>query len=102
MSDTADEKNAGTDLETMPVKDALKQLGADPDKGLTAAEAASRLQQYGPNALVEHETSMAARILGYFTGPIAFMIEPSAVSRPRKAASAPSRSPASNSVRAVR
>ncbi len=79
MSDTEDKARHGADLESMPVGEALKKLGADPDRGLSAAEAASRLQQYGPNALAEHKTSMVARILSYFTGPIAFMIEAAAI-----------------------
>jgi Ca2+-transporting ATPase len=34
-------------------EEAASTLGADPDRGLTAAEAAKRLQQYGPNRFAE-------------------------------------------------
>ncbi|HEB95614.1 MAG TPA: plasma-membrane proton-efflux P-type ATPase [Sedimenticola thiotaurini] len=43
--------------------------------GLSSAEAASRLQQYGPNALQEEHVSALRRLLGYFWGPIPWMIE---------------------------
>ncbi|WP_419909982.1 plasma-membrane proton-efflux P-type ATPase [Hoeflea sp.] len=68
-----------TDLESMPVDGVLKQLRVDPDKGLSAAEVEKRLKQYGPNALAEKHVSLARKILKYFTGPIAFMIEAAAL-----------------------
>jgi H+-transporting ATPase len=43
--------------------------------GLSQAEAARRLQQYGPNELAAHKTSLLRRIAGYFWGPIPWMIE---------------------------
>jgi H+-transporting ATPase len=46
---------------------------------LNSAEAQRRLSQYGPNALVEREQSVIAKILGHFTGPIAYMIEAAAL-----------------------
>ncbi|MEM6461178.1 MAG: plasma-membrane proton-efflux P-type ATPase [Pseudomonadota bacterium] len=79
VNTTAENASANTDLETIPVEAAIKQLGADEEKGLSAAEAEKRLTQYGPNALPESETSLAAKILGYFMGPIAFMIEAAAI-----------------------
>ncbi len=48
-------------------------------KGLSAAEAARRREQYGPNALVEHRVSLIRRLLGYFWGPIPWMIEVAAL-----------------------
>ncbi|MBX6421640.1 MAG: plasma-membrane proton-efflux P-type ATPase [Nevskia sp.] len=51
----------------------------DPDIGLSEAEAARRLAQYGENALAERHTSAVARLLGYFWGPIPWMIEVAAV-----------------------
>ncbi|HFD79051.1 MAG TPA: plasma-membrane proton-efflux P-type ATPase [Gammaproteobacteria bacterium] len=47
--------------------------------GLSSAEAARRLQQYGPNALEEKQVSALRRLLGYFWGPIPWMIEVAAV-----------------------
>jgi H+-transporting ATPase len=48
-------------------------------QGLSADEAAKRLAQYGPNALEEHKVSPLMKFLGYFWGPIPWMIEVAAV-----------------------
>ncbi|MFO1128132.1 MAG: plasma-membrane proton-efflux P-type ATPase [Rhodospirillales bacterium] len=68
-----------TSAETAPIDEVLKNLSVDPGKGLTAAEAKQRLDQYGPNAIVEKKESLAAKVFGYFMGPIAYMIEAAAV-----------------------
>ena len=51
-----------------------KQLGYSPD-GLSTAEAAKRLEQYGPNEIAEHKTNPLLKFLSYFWGPIPWMIE---------------------------
>ncbi len=51
-----------------------KQLGTSPD-GLSQAEAAKRLGQYGPNEIAEHKTNPLLKFLSYFWGPIPWMIE---------------------------
>ncbi|HHJ38929.1 MAG: metal-transporting ATPase [Methylothermaceae bacteria B42] len=43
--------------------------------GLTSREASERLKQYGPNALQEKKVSPLLKFLGYFWGPIPWMIE---------------------------
>lgn len=43
--------------------------------GLTEAEAAKRLVQYGENGLVEHHVSVVERLAHFFWGPIPWMIE---------------------------
>ena len=48
-------------------------------QGLSSAQAAERLKQYGPNALQEKKTSPLLRLLGYFWGPIPWMIEVAAI-----------------------
>ena len=48
-------------LEKAPVAQVLATLGVKPDQGLSAAEAAKRLAQYGPNAIVEKERSLLPR-----------------------------------------
>ena len=50
-----------------------------PTQGLSSAQAAERLKQYGPNALQEKKTSPLLRLLGYFWGPIPWMIEVAAI-----------------------
>ncbi len=56
-------------------------LGHLPDTatGLSQAEAARRLAQYGENALVEHHVSALQRLAGFFWGPIPWMIEIAAI-----------------------
>ena len=65
-------------LEKAPVETVLSQLAVQPERGLSSAEANKRLAEYGPNALVEEEVSLLRKVLGYFTGPIAYMIEAAA------------------------
>jgi H+-transporting ATPase len=55
------------------------ELKVDAQKGLTATEAQTRLGTYGPNALEEKEESRLAKLLGYFSGPISYMIEAAAL-----------------------
>ncbi len=50
-----------------------------PNQGLSSDEATQRLAQYGPNALQEKHVSVLRRLLGYFWGPIPWMIEVAAV-----------------------
>jgi hypothetical protein len=47
---------------------------SSPD-GLSQAEAAKRLAQYGPNEIAEHKTNPLLKFLSYFWGPIPWMIE---------------------------
>jgi H+-transporting ATPase len=67
------------DLTKAPVDKVLAQLDVKRDQGLSSAEAKKRLAQYGPNALAEKEVSLARKLLGHFTGPIAYMIEAAAI-----------------------
>jgi H+-transporting ATPase len=52
---------------------------ADKITGLSSEEAARRLEQYGPNALEEKKVSFIRLLLGYFWGPIPWMIEVAAL-----------------------
>lgn len=52
---------------------------ADPAVGLTSTEAAARLARFGPNALEEKHESALKRFLGYFWGPLPWMVEAPAV-----------------------
>jgi H+-transporting ATPase len=62
------------DLKTLPMAQVQEQLDSSPD-GLTEAEAATRLAEYGPNEIAEHETNPLLEFLSYFWGPIPWMIE---------------------------
>jgi H+-transporting ATPase len=56
----------------------LQTLGSS-TKGLTSADAQSRLVQYGRNALAAHETSRWRKLARSFWGPLPFMIEAAAL-----------------------
>ena len=62
----------------LPVAELLKRLSTT-EKGLSPSEAAKRLQQYGPNEIVEKKRSAIVAFLRYFWGPIPWMIEAAAV-----------------------
>ena len=49
------------------------------EQGLSEEEAQQRLKQYGLNAIEAHEESKWKKLLGYFWGPIPWMIEAAAI-----------------------
>src|SRR5208337_2423174 len=67
-----------TNFEHLTIPQVLQQLGVDPKAGLSSSEAQNRLGQYGPNALEEKKKSELAVFLGFFWGPIPWMIEAAA------------------------
>ena len=69
---------ANDDLKTLPMAEVEKKLGSSPD-GLSQAEAARRLTQYGPNEIKEEKQNVLLKILSYFWGPIPWMIEAAVV-----------------------
>ncbi len=70
---------AAPDLEKAPIDEVIGTLKVDPAAGLGAGEAEQRLGTYGPNAIVEKEESLFHKVLGYFKGPIALIIEAAAI-----------------------
>jgi H+-transporting ATPase len=72
--DTASSAEAKDDLKSIPVAEVEKHLDATPD-GLSQAEAAKRLEKYGPNEITEKKTNPLLKFLSYFWGPIPWMIE---------------------------
>jgi H+-transporting ATPase len=62
------------DLKTLPMAEVEKALGSSPE-GLTQTEAQKRLKQYGPNEIQDKTTNPFLKFLGYFWGPIPWMIE---------------------------
>ena len=66
--------NANEDLKSLSLEEVKKKLGFSPD-GLTEAEAAKRLTQYGSNEIEEKKTNPFLKFLTYFWGPIPWMIE---------------------------
>jgi H+-transporting ATPase len=68
-------KNDANDvLKSLAMPELEKKL-ASTSAGLTQAEAAKRLTQYGPNEIEEKKTNMYLKFLSYFWGPIPWMIE---------------------------
>ena len=68
-------KNDANDvLKSLPMQELEKKLESSP-AGLTQAEAAKRLTQYGANEIEEKKTNMYLKFLSYFWGPIPWMIE---------------------------
>lgn len=63
--------------EISPELEAL--LHTDHQQGLTSSEAEDRLKRFGPNALPENKTNPLLKILSYFRGPIAYLIEASCI-----------------------
>jgi len=59
-------------------QNAFERLESSP-RGLSSEEAAKRLEAYGPNALEEEKRNPLVEFLGYFWGPIPWMIEIAAV-----------------------
>ncbi len=59
--------------------DLFRTFESAPDTGLSEQEAARRLEQYGANVLEEKKVSPFLKFLGYFWGPIPWMIEVAAV-----------------------
>jgi H+-transporting ATPase len=64
----------GDEAREKTAEDLFRRLDSSPE-GLTAAEAARRLEQYGPNALEEKKVNPILKFLSYFWGPIPWMIE---------------------------
>jgi H+-transporting ATPase len=65
---------AKDDLQKLPLAEVEKRLSSSPD-GLSEAEAKKRLGQYGPNEIAEEKANALLKFLGYFWGPIPWMIE---------------------------
>ena len=69
----------GEDFAKLSVVATLGKLQTDGAQGLTAAEAAKRLQDYGPNALEEKKVTLWHQLLPFFWGPIPWMIKAAAL-----------------------
>jgi len=65
-------------MKQMDIAALFKELGSGPE-GLSSQEAGKRQQQYGPNAIEEKKDNPVLKFLGYFWGPIPWMIEAAAV-----------------------
>lgn len=66
------------DAQNLSIDEVMQRLESSA-KGLSSAEAKTRLEQVGPNALAEKKRSPVLEFLSYFWGPIPWMIEAAAV-----------------------
>jgi len=71
-------ENASSNPESISADALFAQLHASAD-GLSQEQVERRLAEYGPNALQEEAAGPWARFIGYFWGPIPWMIEVAAV-----------------------
>ncbi len=60
-------------------QDLLHELEVDPASGLSTKEAKSRGEKYGSNSIEEKKESALLKFLGYFWGPLPWMVEAPAV-----------------------
>ena len=75
---TAKTQSNSNTLDAQGIQQKLQELQSSP-QGLDHNEAEKRLTQYGPNAIEAHEESKWKKLLGYFWGPIPWMIEAAAI-----------------------
>jgi H+-transporting ATPase len=68
----------GDEAKEKSPEDLFAQLNST-SEGLSSSEAESRLSQYGPNVLEEEKDNPILKFLGYFWGPIPWMIEVAAI-----------------------
>lgn len=72
------EKITTEEAKKISVDEAFNTLSSS-QKGLSSSEAQQRLQQFGPNEITEKKVSPLRKFLGYFWGPIPWMIEAAVV-----------------------
>lgn len=73
MSDGAE-----IDVEKVTIESLFEKLHSSRD-GLSTGEARHRLDIYGANEIEEQRVGALRKLLGYFWGPIAWMIEAAAI-----------------------
>jgi H+-transporting ATPase len=67
------------DAPVKPAEETLRELGVDPAAGLSDSEAKSRLEKFGANEIEQKKESALLKFLGYFWGPLPWMVEAPAV-----------------------
>ena len=65
---------AGAELADLPLSEMVAELETSPG-GLTGDQARIRLERFGPNEIAEKRENLVLVLLGYFWGPIPWMIE---------------------------
>ncbi|SCU84538.1 LAFA_0D10506g1_1 [Lachancea sp. 'fantastica'] len=70
-----DEKVAAGQARVIPEE----MLQTDPSRGLTSEEVAKRRKRFGLNQMAEENESLIVKFLGFFIGPIQFVMEAAAI-----------------------
>ena len=68
-----EEEEAQPGMSARPIPEEL--LNTDTRKGLTSAEVTERRRRYGLNQMAEEKENLIKKFLGYFVGPIQFVME---------------------------
>jgi len=71
--DLEDEEEAAPGMSARPIPEDLLQT--DTRKGLTSQEVTERRKKYGMNQMNEEKENLFKKFLGYFVGPIQFVME---------------------------
>jgi len=66
------------DIKKASVDEIFKQFSSS-KSGLSSQDAKVRLDKYGPNEIIEKKVNLLLKFLGYFWGPIPWMIEIAAI-----------------------
>ncbi|MEJ2355516.1 MAG: plasma-membrane proton-efflux P-type ATPase, partial [candidate division WOR-3 bacterium] len=66
------------EMKNLKIPELFKKFSTG-EKGLSSSEAKKRLEKYGPNEITEKKTNPIIKFLGYFWGPIPWMIEVAAI-----------------------
>ncbi|MFX1541148.1 MAG: plasma-membrane proton-efflux P-type ATPase [Promethearchaeota archaeon] len=75
---TGTKKITTDEAKTTVTKEIMKKMSTSPI-GLSSEEASKRLKIFGPNEIVEKKKNPLLKFLGYFWGPIPWMIEVAAI-----------------------
>jgi H+-transporting ATPase len=71
--DFDDEEEAAPGMSAKPIPEEL--LNTDTRTGLTSQEVLERRRKYGMNQMAEEKENLIKKFLGYFVGPIQFVME---------------------------
>ena len=69
---------SGEESKKASIQDLYEKFSSS-EKGLSSSEAGKRLEKYGPNTIEQKKVNPLLKFLGYFWGPIPWMIEAAAI-----------------------
>ena len=69
------DKSDKNDFQSKSIEDILQEFNTTKEKGLSDSEVQERIKKYGLNEITEKKINPILKFLGYFWGPIPWMIE---------------------------